>query len=310
MNVLVTGGAGYIGSTLVPMLLEKGHKVTVLDNFYYNQTSLLNCCGYSNFQVIEGDARDEKLIKDLVPKFDAIIPLAAVVGAPGCDKDQIGAQTLNFGAIQLLNTVRSKDQIVVYPNTNSGYGIGKEGVSCTEESPLNPLSHYGRTKVEAENLLLNSGNVVTLRLATVFGVSPRMRLDLLVNDFTYRALNDRFVVLFEGHFKRNYIHVKDVAKAFIHSIDNFGKMKNNAYNVGLSAANLSKIELCDKIKEYVPDFVVMQAEYAKDKDQRNYIVSNEKIERTGYMPDHDLDAGIRELLKAYQMIKNNQFTNL
>lgn len=309
-SVLITGGAGYIGSTLTPLLLSKGYKVTVVDNFYFNQNSLLSSCSNPNFEVYDADARDENLIKNLVAKHDILIPLAAVVGAPACDKDKEGATSLNFESIKLINKLRSKDQKILYPNTNSGYGIGTDGQFCTEETPLNPISLYGKTKVDAEMLLLDSGNALTFRLATVFGIAPRMRIDLLVNDFTWRAFNDKFVVLFEGHFKRNFIHVKDVAKAFMHGIENYEKMKDNAYNVGLSSANLSKIELCEIIKKYVPDFVVMQAEYAKDKDQRNYIVSNEKIEKTGYRPDVDLDLGIQELLKGYKMLKNNNFTNL
>jgi nucleoside-diphosphate-sugar epimerase len=309
-KVLVTGGAGYIGSVLVPKLLESGFHVTVIDNLFYNQNSLLSCCRHDQFELVEGDARDEQLMKQFVPKYDIIIPLAAVVGAPACDRDKIGAKTLNFDQIKFIDGIRSKEQRVLYPNTNSGYGVGTDGIYCTEESPLNPISLYGRTKTDAELLLLNSGNVITFRLATVFGVSPRMRLDLLVNDFAFRAVNDRFVVLFEAHFKRNYIHVQDVAKAFLHGIKNFDKMKNNAYNVGLSTANLSKMELCEKIKEHLPKFTIMTSEFNKDPDQRNYIVSNEKIEKTGYLPDVNLDMGIKELIKAYRMVKNNTFTNL
>lgn len=310
-KILVTGGAGYIGSTLVPKLLQEGYAVTVVDNFYFNNGySLLGCCKYQNFEMIEGDARDEALMKKLVPQFDIIIPLAAIVGAPACDKDKTAALTTNYHQIKYINEIRSKEQRILYPNSNSGYGIGEAGIHCTEESPLRPISLYGKSKVDAENVLLDSQNVITFRLATVFGISPRMRLDLLVNDFTYRAFNDRFIVLFESHFKRNYIHVADVSKAFMHAIKNFDKMKNNAYNVGLSSANLSKMELCEKIKTYLPDFTIATNEYTKDPDQRNYIVSNEKIEKTGYMPDMDLDAGIKELIKGCRMIKNNTFTNL
>lgn len=310
-KILVTGGAGYLGSTLVPKLLELGHQVTVIDNFYFNnQTSLLACCKYKSFDIIDADVRDVQLIKAILPNFDIIIPLAAIVGAPACKKDMIGAQTINFDAVKLIADNASKSQMILYPNTNSGYGIGKPGEFCTEESPLNPISLYGKTKVEAELYLLDKGNAVTFRLATVFGIGPRMRLDLLVNDFTFRAVNDKFVVLFEAHFKRNYIHVSDIAKAFIHGIDNFDNMKANAYNVGLSSANLSKLELCEKIKKYVPDFVIKHDEYTKDPDQRNYIVSNEKIEKTGYIPDVDLDLGIQELIKGYKMIRNNTYTNL
>jgi len=310
-KILVTGGAGYIGSTLVPKLLQEGYEVTVVDNFYFNHYySLLACCKHKNFDVVEGDARDEGLMKSLISKQDIIIPLAALVGAPACEKDKTGAITTNYGQIKYINEIRSKHQLILYPNSNSGYGIGQPGMFCTEESPLNPISLYGKTKVDAEKLLLQSDNVITFRLATVFGISPRMRLDLLVNDFTFRAINDRFIVLFEAHFKRNYIHVADVSKAFLHAIKNFDSMKNNAYNVGLSTANLSKFELCQKIKDYLPDFTVETNEFSKDPDQRNYIVSNEKIEKTGYKPDMDLDTGIKELIKGCKMIKNNYFTNL
>jgi len=310
-KILVTGGAGYIGSTLVPKLLQEGYEVTVVDNFYFNHYySLLACCKHKNFDVVEGDARDEGLMKSLISKQDIIIPLAALVGAPACEKDKTGAITTNYGQIKYINEIRSKNQLILYPNSNSGYGIGQPGMFCTEESPLNPISLYGKTKVDAEKLLLQSENVITFRLATVFGISPRMRLDLLVNDFTFRAINDRFIVLFEAHFKRNYIHVADVSKAFLHAIKNFDSMKNNAYNVGLSTANLSKFELCQKIKDYLPDFTIETNEFSKDPDQRNYIVSNEKIEKTGYKPDMDLDSGIKELIKGCKMIKNNYFTNL
>jgi len=310
-KILVTGGAGYIGSTLVPKLLQEGYEVTVVDNFYFNHYySLLACCKHKNFDVVEGDARDEGLMKSLISKQDIIIPLAALVGAPACEKDKTGAITTNYGQIKYINEIRSKNQLILYPNSNSGYGIGQPGMFCTEESPLNPISLYGKTKVDAEKLLLQSDNVITFRLATVFGISPRMRLDLLVNDFTFRAINDRFIVLFEAHFKRNYIHVADVSKAFLHAIKNFDSMKNNAYNVGLSTANLSKFELCQKIKDYLPDFTVETNEFSKDPDQRNYIVSNEKIEKTGYKPDIDLDSCIRELIKGCKIIKNNYCTNL
>ncbi len=309
MKVLVTGGAGYIGSILVPMLLKKGAEVTVVDNFFYKQNSLLNVCFHPKLKIVRGDCRDEKLIKSVIEDQDFIIPLACLVGAPMCDKFPQEAKSINLDAIKMLLKLRSAKQKIIFPNTNSGYGIGKAGMFCTEKSPLNPISLYGKLKVEAEKELLKSGNVITLRLATVFGISPRMRLDLLVNDFVYRAQNDGYVVLFEADFKRNFIHVRDAARAFIHSIDNFAKMKNETYNVGLSDANLSKRELCEEIKKQIPKFVFVDSPIERDPDQRNYIVSNEKIEKTGYKPQVSLSDGISELIKGYQIIKRQEFSN-
>ena len=310
LNILVTGGAGYLGSMLVPRLLEAGHKVTVLDAFIFGQNSLLECCASENFEAIRGDARDEGILKSILPKFDVIIPLAALVGAPLCSRDAIGTVTINRDAVKTITEIASKEQRIIYPTTNSGYGIGEQGVYCTEKTPLRPISTYGKTKVEAEEIVLGRGNAITFRLATVFGMAPRMRLDLLVNDFTYRAVNDRFIVIFEGHFKRNYIHVRDVARAFMHAIDNFDAMKNEPYNVGLSDANLSKLELCAKIKEHVPNFTIMEAPIGKDPDQRDYIVSNDKIEATGFKPMHSLDMGIKELIKGYKIITNSKYSNV
>jgi len=309
-RILVTGGAGYIGSVLVPMLLSKGHEVTVLDNFMYGQTSLLDCCYDSLFRVVRGDVRNEDLLGSLVRQSDVIIHLACIVGAPACDKDPIAAISVNLESVRNILRFRTKNQPIIYPNTNSGYGIGQEGIYCTEETPLNPVSLYGRLKVEAEREILSRGNSITLRLATVFGISPRMRLDLLVNDFVYRAVNDRFVVLFEANFKRNYIHIRDVARAFMHCMDNFGTMKNQAYNVGLSDANLSKKELCLEIQKQVPEFYFHEAEIGQDPDKRNYIVSNDKIEKTGFMPQVSLREGIAELIKGYEIIKQRQFSNI
>lgn len=310
MNVLVTGAAGYLGSVMVPELLRRGYKVTAVDNFMFNQASLLDCCNDPNFTVIRGDARDKELMAGLMKDADVIFPLACLTGAPLCKKDPVGARTVNFDAIKMLLDMRSKEQRIIFPTTNSGYGVGQEGIYCTEETPLKPISLYGQLKVELENILLDAGNAITLRLATVFGASPRMRLDLLVNDFTYRAVYDRFVVLFESHFKRNYIHVRDITKAFLHCLDNFDRMKDEPYNVGLSDANLSKWELCEEIKKQVPDFYFVEAEVGEDPDKRNYIVSNEKIEATGFKPDCSIEMGIAELLKAYQVIKRNQFANV
>ena len=310
MKILVTGGAGYIGSILVPELLKRGHEVTVIDNFIYNQTSLLDCCYNKNLTIVRGDARSKNIIAKHLRNVDAIFPLACMTGAPLCDKDTIAAKTVNFEAVKMILELRSKEQAIIFPTTNSGYGIGQKGIYCTEKTPLNPISLYGRLKVETEKMLLDAGNCITLRLATVFGISPRMRLDLLVNDFTYRAVTDHFLVLFESHFKRNYIHIQDVAKAFIHCLDNFNKMKDEPYNVGLSNANLSKWELCEEIKKQISNFYFTEAKVGEDPDKRDYIVSNKKIESTGFTPEYSLQQGITELIKGYQVIRRNQFSNI
>ncbi len=310
MKVLVTGGAGYIGSILVPKLLVDGHEVTVLDNLLYGQNSLLECCNNRKFSFARGDARDERIVKDLVSNADAILPLACMTGAPLCDRDPVAARTVNHDAVKMIATLAGRQQFIIFPNTNSGYGIGGSGMHCTEDSPLNPVSLYGRLKVEVEKFLLDRGGCVVFRFATVFGASPRMRLDLLVNDFTYRAVSDRFVVLFEPHFKRNYLHVRDAAGAFAHALQNFEKMKGQPYNVGLSEANLSKWELCEVIRKHVPEFQFMVSEVGKDPDQRNYIVSNARIEATGFRTTVGLDDGIQELLKAFRIIRRNQFSNV
>jgi len=310
MRILVTGAAGYLGSVLVPRLLKEGWEVIAIDNFMYNQASLLDCCYDEKLTIIRGDVRDRELISKRLRNVDAIFPLACITGAPASNRDPIAAKATNFDAVKMLLELRSKEQPIIFPTTNSGYGIGQKGAYCTEETPLNPISYYGRLKVEIEKILLDAGNCITLRLATAFGISPRMRLDLLLNDFTYRAVTDRFVVLFEAHFKRNYIHVRDVAKAFIHCIENFDTMKDEPYNVGLSDANLSKWELCEEIKKQIPDFYFVEAKVGEDPDKRNYIVSNAKIERTGFKPEVSLQDGITELIKGYQIIRKNQFSNL
>lgn len=309
-NVLVTGGAGYLGSTLVSHLLEAGYGVTVLDNFMYRQNSLGHVMYHPDFDVVRGDARSEEVLKPLVARADVVIPLAALVGAPLCDRDPIAATTTNRDAVVTLTRLMSRDQRILMPITNSGYGVGEAGKYCTEESPLNPISLYGRTKVEAEEAVLSFGNAISLRLATVFGVSPRMRIDLLVNDFVYRAVNDRFIVIFEGHFKRNYIHVRDVARGFMHGLENFDNMKGEPYNLGLSDANLSKLELCERIKKQVPEFTYIEAAVGEDPDKRDYIVSNVKIEGTGYRPAWSLDDGIFELRKGYSMIRDSIYGNV
>lgn len=309
-KILVTGGAGYLGSILVPELLNAGHEVTVLDNFMFGQNTLSNVCYHPKFSVVNGDIRVEKTMKSLMKDADVIIPLASLVGAPLCSKDPIGATTTNHDAIFMMIKNLSKDQAVLMPTTNSAYGTGDENNFCTEESPLRPISQYAVEKVEIEKALLDHQNVISFRLATVFGMSPRMRIDLLVNDFTYRAVYDRFVVLFESQFKRNYLHVRDVTRVFLHGLDNFSSMKGEIYNVGLSDANVSKKELCEVIKKYVPDFTFLDAPIGKDPDQRNYIVSNEKIESTGFKQAFSLDAGIQELIKGYSMIRNTKYGNV
>lgn len=309
-NILVTGGAGYLGSTLVPDLLNAGHKVTVLDNFMFKQTSLHHVCHSENFNIVKGDIRVESAIAPLLKKADIVIPLAALVGAPLCNFDPVGASTINHDAVTMMLRLLSKDQIVLMPTTNSAYGTGDENHFCTEESPLRPISIYAKEKVKVEQELMQRENAISFRLATVFGMSPRMRIDLLVNDFTYRAVHDRFVVLFESSFKRNYVHVRDVSRVFQHGIENFSKMKGQIYNVGLSEANISKRELCERIQKHIPDFVFVEAPVGKDPDQRNYIVSNAKLEKAGFKTIMSLDAGIAELIKGYTMIKNTQYSNV
>ncbi|MFP4040405.1 MAG: NAD-dependent epimerase/dehydratase family protein [Desulfosudaceae bacterium] len=308
-RILVTGGAGYLGSVLVPELLQKGFRVTVVDTLVYRQHSLLDCCRYPEFEFIRGNICDRDLMKRLVPKFDIIIPLAALVGAPACRNNPTLTRLVNRDAHLELIADTGMSQQVLFPTTNSGYGVGEKDNFCTEDSPLRPVSEYGRLKVDVEKAFLDHGNAVTFRLATVFGMSPRMRLDLLVNDFTWRALKDRFIVLFEEHFRRNYIHIRDVARTFLFGIEHFDKMKGSPYNVGLSSANLTKRELCQQIKTHLPDFYIHSAPIGEDPDKRDYLVSNEKIESLGWRPRHTLDMGIRELIKGYQIISPNLFVN-
>lgn len=310
MRILVTGGAGYVGSILVPALLADGHHVTVLDRFDDGGTQLVSQCDSTHFEPVRGDVRDERLLDELVPSADCIIPLAALVGAPLCKQDPTSATTINRDAIVKLVNRTSTEQMIVYPTTNSGYGIGEKGQFCTEETELRPISLYGQTKVDAETAILGSGNGISLRLATVFGLSPRMRLDLLVNDFTWRAVNDRVVVLFEAHFKRNFIHVRDVAATFKHAITNYDTMRGQAFNVGLSTANLSKLELCQRIQTVVPDFLYMEAPIGEDPDKRDYIVSNAKLEGTGWAPQRSIEDGVRELVRGYRMLRNSRYSNV
>jgi len=309
-KILVTGGAGYIGSVLTKILLEQNYGVKVLDNFRYKQNSLLDCCMSENFTIIKGDCRDEGIMKSALKDVDIIIHLAALVGAPVCKANPILAQETNYDAVKLLLTLREKNQKILFPCTNSGYGIGEKNKFCTENTPLKPITLYGKTKVEGEKEILNAGNSISFRLATVFGVSPRMRTDLLVNNFVYTALKKHKIEIFEGDFKRNYIHIRDVARVFLHGIINFENLKNDVYNVGLSDANLSKIELCEIIKKHIPDFTFIESKIGEDPDKRDYIVSNEKIEKTGFKPKFSIDLGINELIKAYTILPNSNYTNL
>lgn len=309
LRILVTGGAGYLGSVLCERLLDAGHHVTVLDSLLYQQNSLFHLCANPRFEFVHGDARDNSVVGGLAKDADALIPLAAIVGAPACDRDPLLARSVNLEAVRLLNRVRSSGQLIVYPTTNSGYGTKTGDVFCTEETSLEPISLYGQTKTQAEQELLQSPNVVTLRLATVFGMSPRMRLDLLVNHFVYAAATDGYLVIFEKDFKRNYIHIRDVADCFLYCIENSNRMAGRAYNAGLDAANLSKQELALSIKKHVPKFYIHFAEVGSDPDKRNYIVSNQRLREAGFEAKRSLDEGIVELLKGYRMMGRSQFKN-
>jgi len=308
-RILVTGGAGFLGSVLCEHLLAAGHQVTVIDSLLHQQMSLFHLCAQPALEFIAGDVRDERAMAPLIQKADVLIPLACIVGAPACNRDPISARSVNVDAIKLLNRIRSKEQLVVYPTTNSGYGTKTGDMYCTEETPLEPISLYGQTKVDAEKELLDSPNAISLRLATVFGMSPRMRLDLLVNHFVYAAVTDRYMVIFEKHFKRNYVHIRDVADAFLHCIDHASQMAGRPYNCGLDAANLSKEELALKIKQYVPDFFIHFAEFGQDPDKRNYIVSNQRLREAGFEARRSLDDGIQELIKGYRMLRHSPLKN-
>lgn len=302
MRILVTGGAGYLGSVIVEELLRHKHEVIVLDSLKFNQLSLLGYTTNKRFKFVYGDVSNKKLLKELCTDVDVVIPLAAVVGFPACAKDPELAEKLNYQQIVDICEFTNGKAKILYPNTNSGYGVGESNQHCTEESPLNPISHYGVTKVKAEEFLRTYTDAICFRFATVFGSSPRMRMDLLVNEFVYKALTDKYIVVFEPHFKRNYIHVRDVARVFTHMIDRFDKHKGNVYNVGLSDANLSKLELLHKIKKYIPDFAINTSDYYEDPDKRDYVVLNDKVEATGWKPSYTIDDGIQELIKTYQMI--------
>ena len=301
-HVLVTGGAGYVGAILTEHLLTAGHTVTVIDNLRSGGGSLWHLCAHQRFDFINGDVRDEPLMRALVARADAIVPLAAVVGAPACDREPELAHALNLEAIRLLNRIRRTSQLVIFPTTNSGYGSQKTHTPCDESTPLDPISLYARTKMQAEADLLGSGNVISLRLATAFGMSPRMRTDLLVNHFVYEAVTSGRIAIFEKDFARNFVHVRDIADCVVHCLAHAGRMVGRPYNVGLDSANLSKAALALKIKEHLPDFCVHFAPIGRDPDQRNYVVSSARMRQQGFEARRGLDEGIQELIKGYRMM--------
>lgn len=310
MKILITGGAGYLGSAIVPRLIKKNYKVTVLDNLYFKQFTLHDMFKYDNFEFILEDVRNFEKVNEIAKEFDLVLPLAGLVGAPLCDLHPIDAVKINQTAVEELCRSLPKDIKIIVPVTNSGYGISKPDEICTEETKLNPISIYGKTKVAAEKITLERGNSISFRLATVFGVTGRMRTDLLVNNFVLEAVTKKYLKIFEGHFMRNYIHVQDVSRVILFAIENFEKLKNNSYNFGLEDANLSKIQLANFIKKYVPDLIIEESNDGKDPDQRNYTVSNKKIIATGFEFKYSLDIGVRELIKAYKMLPDKNFSNL
>ena len=312
-KVLVTGGAGYLGNVIMRQLLSQGYHVTCLDNLmYHQQNTIISLVSHPNFEFVYGDVRDESLIRGIIQDKDVIIPLAAIVGAPACKHKPHDAETINKEAVIMINKLRRADQKLICPITNSGYGTKSGEVHCTEESLLEPITFYGKTKVDAETALLEAEiPAITLRLATVFGVSPRMRTDLMVNDFVLQAVTNKSIVLFEGDFKRNFVHIKDVARAFQYCIEHYDEMKGQAYNLGLDAANMSKRELAQKIKEHIPGFEIYESELGSDPDKRNYIVSNEKLRKAGFEAEVSIEEGITELISAYNiLLRNNPHGNI
>ena len=299
-RILITGGAGYLGSALTRRLL-KNNQVTIIDNLMYNQTSLIDLSNNKNFNFIYGDVRDYKLLVEQVNKHDVIIPLAALVGFPACENDKQLATAINYHHIKDIVDNLDKDQKLLFPNTNSGYG-SRTGGEVTEKNKLTPISHYGQTKCDAENYIKSFSNGIIFRLATVFGVSSRMRLDLLVNEFVYKLLTDKYITIFEKQFVRNFIHIQDVASVFEWMITHYDTHKNQIFNVGLSDTNINKQQLVERIQNHIPNISVTYSDYFEDPDKRDYIVSNDKIESTGWKPSYSLDDGIQELIKAYKMI--------
>lgn len=309
-RILITGAAGYLGSILCEVLLREGYSVRALDNLHYGEANMFHLCAHPRFEFVRADARDEKALRPLLRDVDAIIPLAAMVGVGACDRDPLMTRSVNVDAIALLNRIRSQEQLIVYPTTNSGYGTQSGAVHCTEETPLQPISLYGETKAAAEKLLLQSPNTICLRLATVFGMSPRLRLDLLVNHFVLAAVTDGTLTLFEKDFKRNYVHIRDVADCFVHCLRSRDAMVGRTFNVGLDSANFSKAELAMKVKQYVPNFYIHYAEIGSDPDKRNYIVSNQRLREAGFEAKRSLDDGIQELITGYRMLGRTRFKNV
>jgi len=308
-KILVTGGAGYIGSKLTTKLVELNYEVTVLDNLKFSSKSINHLFNRKNFNFIKGDVRNKRLIKKLIKINEFIVPLAGLVGAPLCDRNKKEAIDVNFASIKYLSENVNKKSKIIYLTTNSGYGVGEKNKYCDEKSKLNPISLYGRTKVDAEKIIMKNKNVIAFRLATVFGHSYRMRTDLLVNNFVFTALFDRKLTLFEPHFRRNYIHINDVVDGIIYSIKNFNRLKSNVYNLGLSSANLTKLMLAKKIKKKLKFLKINFIKNRKDPDQRDYFVSNRKIEKKGFKAKVKIEDGIDELIKVFTYSKEKIINN-
>ena len=308
-NILITGGAGYIGSMLATKLLDDNYKVTVIDILKFSNSSLNHLFGDKNFQFIRGDVRNKNLMKKLAMKNTFIIPLAALVGAPLCKKNKREAISVNYESIKNLMSIIFNKNKIIYLTTNSGYGVGKKNKYCDEKTPLNPISLYGRTKVEAEKIIMKNKNSICFRLATVFGYSYRMGTDLLVNNFVFNSMTKRKLTIYEPHFRRNYIHVNDVVDGIIYSIKNFKRLKSNVYNLGLSSANLTKLMLAKKIKKQLKYLKIKIIHNKKDPDQRDYYVSNKKIEKKGFRPKISVDDGISELIKVFSFSKEKIIDN-